>query len=504
MSSMSGSSRVPIPTIDDLRVKLCYICHEEEVYDAPVENPPKVWTHPCQCTLVAHESCLLKWIQSSQASESRASKALKCPQCGAQYELESYNPWIFKVIQAGNRALKKAGSLFLVFGTAAIFGVIGTSFYVICTGYGAWAVQRFMGKEMFNLCLGEDPSNWPWSAYLNLPLIPFSLILTRFQSLKLLSPGIPLILAWPGAFNITNRSVEYWRLPENARRLVGTAASSPAARSWPPSPLLFGLFGLPIIRMFYQSIYNKVYTKLMGQGPPQMNDILQRRRPRDGARVNIGNNFVIRLRADIGEANNQGANANAGEANVDGANNNQNNNVGDNNFDVNQDIAGAAEELIEVNTSSIGRKIGGALLIPAISSFMGDILLRLSGHSPILRRILAVRNPVGGVWVPPPVNIQNWHTMGPMKQMGTAVEVVFRSLWGSAHTLAESDPVWWRNTIGLGIFIVVKDAVKLLHLYLQKRELESRKVKNRDFNGIDLKALDLVPEFLARLPRATA
>lgn len=69
----------------------------------------------------------------------------------------------------------------------------------------------------------------------------------------------------------------------------------------------------------------------------------------------------------------------------------------------------------------------------------------------------------------------------------------------------------WRNSVGLGIFIVVcaicpgkprliadttaqvKDCVSLLHLYLTKREIQTRRVKNRSFNGIDIRELDLIP-----------
>ena len=72
-------------------------------------------------------------------------------------------------------------------------------------------------------------------------------------------------------------------------------------------------------------------------------------------------------------------------------------------------------------------------------------------------------------------------------------------------------PHRWRNSVGLGIFIVVcdarfgklgftadataqvKDCVSLLHLYLTKREIQTRRVKNRSFNGIDIRELDLVP-----------
>ena len=41
----------------------------------------------------------------------------------------------------------------------------------------------------------------------------------------------------------------------------------------------------------------------------------------------------------------------------------------------------------------------------------------------------------------------------------------------------------------------VKDCVQLLHLWLAKRELESRRVKDRDFTGVDIRELDLLPSF---------
>lgn len=37
-----------------------------------------------------------------------------------------------------------------------------------------------------------------------------------------------------------------------------------------------------------------------------------------------------------------------------------------------------------------------------------------------------------------------------------------------------------------------KDAVKLLHLWLAKQELETRHVKNRSFEGVDARELDLI------------
>ena len=38
----------------------------------------------------------------------------------------------------------------------------------------------------------------------------------------------------------------------------------------------------------------------------------------------------------------------------------------------------------------------------------------------------------------------------------------------------------------------VKDCVSLLHLYLTKQEIQTRRVKNKSFKGIDIRELDLI------------
>lgn len=169
-----------------MQVKLCYICREEERAGAgeqhegyinvalnliflgwllqATEGPPRQWTHPCNCTLVAHEACLLKWIQSSQSNSARAPNALKCPQCGTQYELESNNPAILRILSRGNKVLQKTGRFFTVITAASAVGAVGTGelnhllkfrakpdivqgIYILLTGYGAYAMQQFLGKE---------------------------------------------------------------------------------------------------------------------------------------------------------------------------------------------------------------------------------------------------------------------------------------------------------------------------------------------------------------------
>ncbi|CDO76764.1 hypothetical protein BN946_scf185028.g15 [Trametes cinnabarina] len=149
-----------VPTVDDLKVKLCYICREEDRFDNP-EDPPRAWTHPCACTLVAHESCLLQWIKSAQQSSSLNKNALKCPQCGVRYELESDNPLVLRALNALNTLLSNAGQAATIVGCVSLTVSFGFTIYVVATSYGAFAVKEFLGEEMYNLLLTDDPSNFP-------------------------------------------------------------------------------------------------------------------------------------------------------------------------------------------------------------------------------------------------------------------------------------------------------------------------------------------------------
>lgn len=100
------------------------------------DGQPRPWTHPCKCTLIAHESCLLQWIQTAQANPQRAKNALKCAQCGTKYELESEKSLALDIMSAGNRVLQKVGGMITVVGAAGVMGVMGSGAFVsdLCFG----------------------------------------------------------------------------------------------------------------------------------------------------------------------------------------------------------------------------------------------------------------------------------------------------------------------------------------------------------------------------------
>jgi hypothetical protein len=88
-------------------------------------DPPPVWTHPCKCTLVAHESCLLHWINTQERDFGRSRGELRCPQCGQYYEFEGYNPLLLRILNSMNRALSRSGRVIVGFCAGTIIVSLG-------------------------------------------------------------------------------------------------------------------------------------------------------------------------------------------------------------------------------------------------------------------------------------------------------------------------------------------------------------------------------------------
>ncbi|KAI0354327.1 hypothetical protein OH77DRAFT_1426410 [Trametes cingulata] len=466
-----------VPTVNDLRVKLCYICREEEHHDNP-EDPPRAWTHPCSCTLVAHESCLLQWIKSAQQDPSRQQNALKCPQCGAQYELESDNPLILRILNAINGVLSGMGKAATAFGLVTLLTSFGFSMYIVCTSYGAFAVKEFLGEEMFNVLLTDDPTKWPLHAFVHLPIIPFSLILSRTRLFDSL-PVVPLLLAWttsPGVRTApaSGGAGSLWALLGNTAN--GTQAGFYPALNWPPTPFMVTVL-FPFVRTFYRRAIDQLTKLVMGSAHFDATGLARVRRIIWAIHENGPAPLHVRIGAQIEPI--QGGDQ--GQAPREGA-------------DAPEDPAADAERTLRVTTSSVGRFVGGALLIPTISNRMGKLLFHLSKHSALLRVFLAIHKRPAAPLAP---RIQMFNRpldsqAGPLHQLSNGFLTWIQLLCSGSPTWNQHDPVWWRNTVGLGIFVFTKDCFRLLHLWLTKRELESRRVKSRSFAGVDLRELDLI------------
>lgn len=61
VSEQSGSE-VAMPS-EEIMSRRCWICQGDDVED----ETPREWRSPCQCSLTAHEECLLEWVSSQEA-----------------------------------------------------------------------------------------------------------------------------------------------------------------------------------------------------------------------------------------------------------------------------------------------------------------------------------------------------------------------------------------------------------------------------------------------------
>ncbi|KAG5348681.1 hypothetical protein C0989_008957 [Termitomyces sp. Mn162] len=414
-----------------------------------------------------------------------------------------------------NRILHRTGRIVTLFGVAGMVGVFASGVYAIATIYGSWAVKQFIGQEMHGLLLSDDPNVWRWTTLVNLPSIPFALILARFQPPRLIPSIIPILLLWPPIPPIHVREV----LASNAFTTPFTPSSilpadlrisrswSNILWSWPPTPALFGFILVPLVRYVYRKAWTRLQVRVLGSIPPSVRnfgDIV----------VWDGWPIVIRIRTEIDhngadqqqhgqeQDENQGAvvedqqqqrdqEGQAGELAARGQDQ-ELPHLQDQVPENGPPALEVAEQNIATMRSSLGRRIGGALLVPWISNRMGALLLAASKHSIILRRILALRPPLQQITALVPGHVQAQGFLGQLqRKLGT----VWQSTIRGSSAWVETDPVWWRNALGLGLFVVVKDTIELLHLWLATRELESRHVKNRDFARVEIRELDLVPGF---------
>ncbi|KAG5734006.1 hypothetical protein E4T56_gene5179 [Termitomyces sp. T112] len=333
-----------LATVDDLRVISCFACHR---HHAP-HKPLRIWKNPCACTLVAHESCFLRWIDEAQATN-----ALNCPQCKITYELVNSQWRILRLLSLGRLHCS---------GRIVMLGI-----YATATIYGSWAVKQFLGAEMQALLVPDDPAAWRWTTFITLPGIPFALILDRF--------------------NFPTRYMTLFMI------------------SILPTRTAFGFILVLLARYVYRKAWTSLQIRILGYAPPSV--------------CNINNTVVwdewpVRIERQVDD---------------DGV--------------VRQGQVHGRNQTVLVRRYSLVRYIGSNLLAPWISSCMGAFLLAVSNRSKILRLILAVEP-------------QGQGTLGQLPRiLGMISNTRGSSMW--------LEPVWWRNVLGLGLFVFVKDMTELLH-----------------------------------------
>lgn len=192
--------------------------------------------------------------------------------------------------------------------------------------------------------------------------------------------------------------------------------------------MLFGLVIFPVTRLLYKRFFTRFSHWVLDTRPSPAVPIR-----RFVWALNDGGPFGIRIGANIHPAQPPGQAPDVEP-------------VPDLNAPPGGDAGAAAEHTIRVSGASLGRLLGGALILPAISNAMGNLLWRLSKRYSLLRHILAVRPPLNGRIPPPPIGPyllnKNWDNMSYLKRIGVTFRVVFGAFWGGTPTWVQCDPVW--------------------------------------------------------------
>ena len=247
------------------------------------------------------------------------------------------------------------------------------------TTYGAFAVREFLGPDVFNMLLTTDPSRWPRHAWVNLPLIPFSLVAANSSPLLpflwTTSPLVSLLSPWPTSAPVAPHVVH------------GTSAQR--LSMWPPPPaLVCALF--PLVRTMYGHLRDRVTRALVpDQGPARQEPIWrqqqQLRQPRQ-----LAPRRQDQLRWVVQQERPQRWHQQHQQQRQLPPQEQQEQQPIHDGFAA----AAAARAANCVTDASIGRLVGGALAIPMIARLMGDVLLSISHVVPLVRIIIAARPPL--------------------------------------------------------------------------------------------------------------
>ncbi|WFD27587.1 hypothetical protein MNAN1_002587 [Malassezia nana] len=139
---------------------------------------------------------------------------------------------------------------------------------------------------------------------------------------------------------------------------------------------------------------------------------------------------------------------------------------------------GSIPPTIYVTYYNISKLLVQALGFPLVVSLSGSLLSTLSKYSGTLSRALGI-----APGVEPVSDIAYW-----AKALASSGQETGRfddTNWtASPHDLLfdQLDPIWYRNLLGGGLYIIVKDALVLLYRYLHKWQRQQLRIKDMPFS----------------------
>jgi hypothetical protein len=232
---------------EDDEPRKCWICFNDETED---DETSSEWRSPCNCSLVAHERCLLDWIADMEAPNpqrragTRASKVL-CPQCKAEIKIARPRSYVVDVVRTGERMT----STLLIPGLALVTGTALVSTLTLAGRHTIYQVFGTPDALQILAPLYETPDmritspvlrmlvhlQQHWRLDFGLPLIPTVLIASRTTFADSFLPFLPLI------FFVSS----------------GQPGDDMMQLQWPPSAA-FSFAALPYLRGFYNAFYERV------------------------------------------------------------------------------------------------------------------------------------------------------------------------------------------------------------------------------------------------------
>ncbi|CEP15239.1 hypothetical protein [Parasitella parasitica] len=141
----------------------CWICFGDS------SDSQGKWVKPCQCSLEAHQTCLLDWIAENQKAS--PTKRVNCPQCATPYHLSQSNSITLALLTVVDSLVRTSAPYITVLG-------VGCSLLFSFTTYGAYSVMSVFGQRDGERLIGS-PNQWSYKTWIGLPLIPVVLISTK-------------------------------------------------------------------------------------------------------------------------------------------------------------------------------------------------------------------------------------------------------------------------------------------------------------------------------------
>ncbi|GAA5827782.1 hypothetical protein JCM11251_007672 [Rhodosporidiobolus azoricus] len=457
----------------------CWICYDD-AGDAPL-------LHVCSCTLVGHQDCLLQWLETQAASSPQASGP-KCPVCATPIVVKEERSEALRLYRQFRR---KVDQLSLA---AAVGGVTASGWFV-SAAYGAWVVKVFMGEQVAQALLLRHDGGLPWRYWLNLPIIPFALILSRTPLVDSLLPFLPLTLVL-STHTTSPRSI--------LLSLSDPLGLDDLTLRYPPSPTLTVCL-LPWLRLFYLRLRMKVFNAVLGKKKKYrgLAGVFEEAAEDELTAVDINDperreplELVAALEVEVEDGP-----ARTGEARAQRRSGQQDEAADAEAAPAAAAAAGAEEpdaqaqalpltSRLRVGFGRLTSLILGALIFPALSSMAGSALFwlacRNSSAKPLrlLRRILGVTAVAAATRG---VGAGGFGMGGAGILGGRGGTSWLRSLILSPSSSGRGmsplvDPVWVRNSIGAGLVLLLRDAVELTAGLLENRRKKSRKVVEQPFN----------------------